>query len=228
MKNIFYITGIFIIAACGTVQAQYEGRKFISGQAAIDFDNTKGNSDRDVNNYGYNFDVSLGKFRSETRATGFRLSTSLRGGKNYYLFDNTGVIKENSGINQLGFGLGHFWQFYKHFNSNVGIFGGPDVNLGYKGSKTINNESLIYVSEIKTSQIQLSLGLSAGVYYKLSDKWWVTASLAFANPVSVEYETSKSRMVTDNSESKSNGIRYSLTPAFNFPSVGLGVRYMCK
>ncbi len=228
MKKIFYIIGILITAACGTVQAQYEGRKFISGQAAIDFDNTKGNSDRDVNNYGYNFDVSLGKFRSDTRATGFRLSTSLRGGKNYYQFDNTGAFKETSGVNQLGFGLGHFWQFYKHFNSNVGIFGGPDVNLGYIGSKVINTELTGFPREIKTSQIQLSLGLNAGVYYKLSEKWWVTASLAFANPVLVAYQTSKSKMLVDNIETKSNGIQYSLAPVFNFPAVGLGVRYMCK
>ncbi|MCE7040666.1 hypothetical protein [Dyadobacter sp. CY312] len=226
MKKIFILTCISIFGVSGILKAQFTGKQYIGGEAAVNFNNSDLNNDRSVNNYGYNFDISLGKFQSETRATGWNLSTSLSGAKNFYQLDDTGIPIERKGINRVGVGVGRFWQFYKHFNNNVGIFAGPGVNLGFSASKELDNQGGTFFYDVKRNQINLSLGLAAGVYYKFSDKWWATASLAFANPISVEYVFAKYKALSNiDAGFKRNELKYQFNPGINLPSVGLGVRY---
>jgi hypothetical protein len=211
MKKIFLIALLIGFGTLGSLQAQFTGD----------------DADISTNDYGYNFDISLGKFKTETLATGWTISNSLAGGKKLYSVynNNTNVNMERSGISSVGFGVGHFWQFYKHFNEHVGIFGGPSVNLGFDNSKTYtpDNGSL---QETIGNKVTLGLNLSAGIYYQFSEKWWVTASLAFANPVSVSYQRHK-YMYPDLAfeDTKVSMINYQISPVFTFPSVGLGVRY---
>lgn len=231
MKKIIFYIALFILTGIGTVHAQYAGKRFISGSAGIDFDNTDPKNSKSINNYGYNFDISLGKFKSETKASGIRLSSQLAGGKSYYSNGNYPSGKEWSGVKKLGFGVGYFWQYYKHFGEKFGIYGGPDVNVGFLTSKELVEGSLSInsiTSERKTDQISLGLGLSAGTYYKLSERWWLTGTLAFSQPVSVSYDKRSLTALEEGVTMKSNELNYQLTPTFTFPSVSLGVRYICK
>ena len=228
MKKIFLLALLIGFGTIGTLQAQFTGKKFIEGNAFINFkQNNNDSPDLSTNEYGYNFNISLAKFRTETRASGLRISNSLGGGKSFYSSNSngTGPLIEKSGLRSIGFGVGHFWQFYKHFNENVGIFGGPSVDLGYSNSKNYNPDGG-YLQENKSNKINLGLNLSAGIYYNLSEKWWVTASIAFANPVGITYENiNYSNIAGMNESTKVNQLEYQLTPTFTFPSVGLGVRY---
>ena len=231
MKNILLLTIIFITGSVGTLLAQFEGKRFLSGSAGISFANNNPKSQAAVNGYGYNFDISIGKFKTNTTATGWRLSNSLAGGKNLYQTYNEGVSSyyDKSGINDIGVGAGRFWQFYKHFNDKIGIFGGPGIDMTFSKARryTVSDDSQ-YLSENKTDKIQLSLGLSAGIYYHFSEKWWVTGSLAFSNPISVDYSFMAHKNLTEDIKTKQNQLNYSFSPNFTFPSVGFGLRYFLR
>jgi len=228
MKNILFITCLLVLGSTRFSIAQLEGKQFLSGSAGINFNNSNPASLSATHNYSYNFDISLGKFKSETRAVGWRISNSLGGRKMIYNIYNGSQVEqyEHNGISRFGLGLGRFWHFYKHFNAKMGIYGGPEAGLSFLNTKEYsienNPESLI---ERHIQKIQLSLGLSAGLYYAFSEKWWVTASLAFANPVSVDYSFNRVRNVMTDEKNKGNDLTYRFSPVFNFPSVGLGLRY---
>ena len=225
MKRILYL-GILVLCSMSAVQAQYAGQRFLSGSAGINFDSFDNAPDNNATNrYGYNFDLSFGKFKTDTRASGWRLSSFLAGGKADRLLIVNGIptTEEVKGIDQIGFGVGHFWQFYKHFNEHVGIFGGPSVDLNFSNAKTYDgNQNLV---ETKANTFGISLGLSAGAYYKLSEKWWLTASLGFANPVFVSYTLKNSEVLGTSDKGKENVLSYQISPSITFPRVGLGVRY---
>ena len=193
------------------------------------FTNYNSKNEPSINNYGYGFEVSIGKFKTNTKATGWRLNNYLAGSKNVYRTYNNGNLSgeyDKSGISDIGVGVGRFWQFYKHFNDKIGIFGGPDVGSTFSKARRYEvSEDSRYLSENKTDRIQLSFGLSAGIYYHFSEKWWLTGSLAISNPISIEYDFLSTKVSGESLEYKSKQLNYSFSPNFTFPSVGLGLRY---
>lgn len=230
MKNIFSLTLILFLSSAEILLAQYQGSRFLSGSAGINFTNNNPQSQTATNDYGYNFDISMGKFKTDKMAVGWRLSNFLGGAKSVYrIYDGNGQSQEfeKSGINSIGVGVGRFWQYYKHFNDKIGIFGGPQVDLSLSNSRSYETGSGSNINLIQTltNKIQLSAGLSAGLYYHFTEKWWVTASLAFSNPISVDYSF-MSRSVDGTGETfKQKQLNYSFSPNFTFPSVGFGLRY---
>lgn len=220
-----------LVCSANYLFAQMDGKRFISGTAGINFNNYNPNVANATNGYGYNFNIAVGKFKTNTKAVGWNLTSSLSGGKtNYTILSevNLPIDIQRNGINSVGVGVGRFWQYYKHFNNKTGIFAGPHINLSFSNSKTYERGAEAkYLSETKTNAIQVSAGLTAGAYYHFSDKWWITASLAFSNPVSVNYSfISKSDSpanITD--ENKSTQLNYTFAPRFTFPNVGIGLRY---
>lgn len=230
MKNIFFLAVLLTFSVAERVSAQFEGRRFISGTAQINFNNVNPEYGNEQHAYGYSFDVSLGKFKTNTRASGWNLSTSLTGQKQTYFVsaNNNFYTYDKSGITSVGGAVGRFWHFYKHFNDKVGIFGGPNVNLSYtKGTLYAQGTNYQSLTRTATNEVAVALGLSAGLYYNLSEKWWITASLALSNPVSVDYTIAKTTVENEKGFDKAKTFNYSLQPAFTFPSVGLGVRYFC-
>ena len=207
--------------------AQYADRKFISGSAGIDFNNSKPQNADVTNSFGYNFDLAIGKFKTNTKAVGWRLGNSISGGKQTYSYynGNESVYHEETGIRVAGVGIGRFWQFYKHFNSQIGVYAGPNTDVRYsyatEYSTSSDGRALYYQ---RNNKISLSAGLGAGMYYHFSEKWWVTASLAFSNPVSVDYSFISNSNITDGSGYKQKLLTYSFSPNFTFPSVGFGLR----
>lgn len=227
MKNIFFLFIMLLLGGSEMAHAQLEGKRFISGSAGINFNNQNPSSASSSNSYGYNFNINLGKFKTDTHVSGWSLSNSLGGNKaRYYTYGNGGSIHDKSGINNVGFGVGKFWHFYKHFNEKLGVFGGPDISLGYLNTKdfsTVNNNQKLV--ETQTNKISLSFGLSAGLYYKLSEKWWVSGSLAVSNPLHVSYAFVRSETEIQVHSDKSQQLTYAFSPSFTFPSVGFGLRY---
>ncbi|TDE18503.1 hypothetical protein [Dyadobacter psychrotolerans] len=230
MKNIFFFVGIMIFLGNGTSFAQFEGKKYVSGSFGLSFGNSNPVSGQAGQRYEYNLGFSLGKFKTETRASGWNLNSSLSGTENSTLqFDGSNFVESSGkGLNYFKIGAGRFWHFYKHINDKTGLFGGPEINANYSLNKEYGNigSSLLSVNTTKT--IQLSMGLTAGVYYRFSDKWWGTASLAFSDPVSVGYSFLKQLKSLDPNTietTKNVQLGYRLSPSFSFPSVGLGFRY---
>lgn len=219
-----------MLGSTETLLAQYIGKKFISGSAGVNFNNSKPEQADVTNSYGYNFDLSIGKFKTNTKAVGWRLSNTISGGKqNYSYYDgNEFVDHKQAGIRNAGVGVGRFWQFYKHFNDQIGIYAGPNIDVGYsygtEYSTSSDNRNLYYA---KDHEISLSAGLSAGIYYHFSRKWWVTASLAFSNPIFVDYSFLTTSNITNDTASKQRVLKYAFSPNFTFPSVGFGLRYFC-
>jgi|GEM_PF-1662312 len=228
MKNILFLCLILLVSLNQMSFAQFNGKQFISGSAGLNFYNAKVQSGTPTNGYGYQFDILLGTFKTETKATGWKLSSTLSGVKNVYTIYPNGVGKDfaKSGINHLEFGVGRFWQFYKHFNAKTGIFAGPDVNLSYQRGETYSTSSnVLSLLRDRTDKISLSAGLSAGLYYQFSAKWWLTASLAFSTPVSIDYSFVTNDNITSGDQHKNQQLHYRFSPEFSFPSVGFGLRY---
>ncbi|MCF0053281.1 porin family protein [Dyadobacter sp. LJ53] len=220
-KRIIFIL-LLQICAASAVMAQLEGRRFLSGGIGASFYNTNPDLDEATNNYNGNVSIGIGMFKTQTKAVGWNLTGYVGGGKSLRYIN--GQSEPKSGINQYGIGVGRFWQFYKHFNEKIGIYIGPNVNLNYGYKKewlTEQND----INEQKTHTTNLSLGVSAGVYYKLSERWWLDASLGFATPFSVGYTKTNNEYLASSQTTKSSQFNYNLSPTFNFPSVGLGLRY---
>jgi hypothetical protein len=228
MKNIYYFIVMLILGISEMAEAQLEGQKFISGSASLMFNNNNPDLQKSSNNYGYSFNVGLGRFKTSTRASGWNLNTSLSGSKQNFTTYNNGVPTNNekNGINGFGVGVGRFWQFYKHFNDKVGIFVGPDVSVRYNNSSQYSNSGDgVSLVKSKTDAVSLSAGLSAGLYYKLSEKWWITGNIAISNFVNTNYSISKSGPDNRDYDITQKTFNYEFSPSFQFPSVGFGVRY---
>lgn len=235
MKSTYLIAFFILFAAVNKASAQYEGREFIRGAGHLNFSNHK-NSTVETSVSSGNLDISLskGRFVTGNKATGF----SLHGGIGLsHMNDEAASLfpwrDKANGISGFTAGVGKFWQFYKHINENWGIYGEPSVGFDFSFSRAFSQEvSDAYLRQEKY-QYALALNLRAGAYYKLSEKWWLNASLGFSNPVSLSLENRKNNILTAvdhrlNSTIKTNTINYQLTPALTLPSVGLGLTYFIR
>ncbi|TLV01059.1 hypothetical protein [Dyadobacter luticola] len=225
MKKIILFTLLISAFSVNLVSAQFTGKRFISGEAAVTFGSSNPDESKATNGYGYGINVNFGKFKTETRASGWNLSTSLQGRKEYYNINN--VETSVNGIRSVGGGIGHFWHFYKHFNDNFGIFGGPGIALNYVFDRRIEYpQGTAY--EQKNHTVSASLDISAGGYYKLNERWWLLASLGFSQPVGVSFSAGSSTNMNDGVKSINHGLSYGFSPQITFPSVGLGLRYFFR
>lgn len=225
MKRIFISTIILLFCTAGYIHAQFAGKKFISGSAGINFSNINPDQTISTNEYGYLINVQSGKFKSETRASGWNLSHSLYGGKSYTDYNGNTEIYE--GIRNTGFGVGRFWEYYKHFNNKLGVFAGPNLSLNYSFTKGPSPDTGL-PNTTKANTVALLAGLNAGLYYQLAEKWWITASLGFSNPVSLSYSAVETTQPASAQSVRTKSFNYKFAPVINFPSVGLGFRYFLK
>lgn len=207
--------------------AQMEGKRFISGAAGINFNNVDPKESETTNDYGYNFVIDIGKFKTANVATGWSLRSSLSGNKNSHSRVD-GVPSTYNGISGFGFGVGRFWQFYKHFNTKFGLYAGPQLSVGYAYDKKYDDGGTNNVSRERNNTFTLNAGINAGAYYQFAERWWITGSIGFSDPVSVEFSMVNSEHLSDHSMFKSKNLAYQFLPSITFPSVGLGLRYFLK
>lgn len=224
MKVIYY-TLLLTLCSATAALAQLEGKRFISGGVSTDFYATNPETGRSTNSYGYGINLGLGKFKTNTRAGVWSVFSNMTGSK--YSVPGPSDTLTISGISSFGIGTGYDWSFYKHFGDKFGVFGGPGVSLRYAYGKSTAGEG-INLYEYKSNEIAALLQFSAGAYYVLNNRWWLTASLAFSNPVYLAYTFGSAEQRVSGEVTDNNGIKYQLSPNFNFPSVGLGLRYFFK
>ena len=129
MKRYILYVLILALGTASTAFAQLEGKKFISGSAALGFSNQNPVNNRSENGYSYNFNIGLGKFKTATKTGEWTILSSLGGGKNYLETPTQSVPRK--GISNFALGGGYNWNFYKHFSDKFGIFGGPGLILKY-------------------------------------------------------------------------------------------------
>jgi hypothetical protein len=224
MKKTLLFTWLLMACSITGALAQYEGRRFVSASAGINFGTQKQDGYPSTNGYGYNFNAGFGKFKTQNMARGWSVGSVLAGGKSG-IFRN-GENETDSGISQFGANVGYFWQYYKHFNDKFGVFGGPNIGVAYnytRGYDTSNG-----VTETKNQTFTLPFSLSAGAYYTLNERWWITGSLGFSDLFMVGYTHIDVENLDLKTGSNSNVFTYKFTPSINFPSVSLGLRYFFK
>ncbi|QRR01848.1 hypothetical protein [Dyadobacter sandarakinus] len=226
MKNIL-LTSSFLLCICTSLLAQHEGKKFISGIAGVNFQNQHSAQQSSQNTYNISISPELGKFKTNNRAEGFRLNAALSGGKRIFAIVDGEEVRQN-GITGAGGGIGYFWQYYRHFNGKAGIFAGPNVRAQYDYAKTLEFRGQVDIGEKISRQISLSAGLEAGAYYMLTERWWLLATLGFSTPLSLSYNHDKTELASGNAGTANQAFTYDFKPALQFPSVGLGLRYVLK
>jgi hypothetical protein len=227
MTNRIFLACIILLCSKGALIAQTEGQRFISGTAGISFNNINPRASETTNGYGYDFNVDIGKFKKANIATGWNLSNALSGSKSSHSRIDGGPSTYN-GINGFGVGVGRFWQFYKHINTKFGLYAGPQLSVGYAYDKKFDEGGVNNVSVEKNNTFRLAAGINAGAYYQLADRWWITGSIGFSNPVSVEFSMIKSEHLSEHTAFKSKNLTYQFLPTITFPSAGLGLRYFLK
>lgn len=228
---------LFIFSLALTIlqaSAQYAGRAFITGKASVAFSSTSFlQNESNASTGGLDFEISKGKFLTDQKATGFRLN----GGMSFYNYKNywTGQKVDDDrarGIPGFSLGAGKFWQFYKHFGEQWGIYGEPSVNVGYTYSKQFENPGSDPYVRTKSSVYRVGLSLAAGAYYKLSERWWLNASIGFSNPVNLSFKHNEQANFSAGEEvsggTKENVFSYGLIPSLTLPAVGLGLTYFIR
>lgn len=241
MKSTVLKITLIVLGGCltgGSVFGQYAGRKFISGDAGIYFSSFK-DDDTDVGltRGGVSLAASLGRFTADNKAKGFLVKGGV--GFDRYLPDtpsNTFEDSRRNGINDYSFGTGMFWNYYKHFSSRIGIYGGPAVSLGYVYEQRYMVEFGGDLVRRRNNTVNASLSLTGGAYYQFSPKWWLTISLAYSDPVTgsfthgrnTGYDASSEGFVKRSSDRRDNIFAYRFTPQLYLPSVGVGLTYFLK
>jgi len=225
MKKIILLSWLFTACSITIGFAQLEGKKFVSATVGLNFNNNNQDDYPTATNYGYNIDASFGKFKTANKASGFNIGTSLYGQKATVYTD--GTREKFEGITGFGVNTGYFWQRYKHFSDKFGIFGGPHVNVFYSYSKLLPNQSSDNLLH-RQHHISPQFGVSAGAYYALNERWWLTASLGFVNLLYVSYTIDKGEPWRTGNTTKSKTFDYKLSPNLTLPSVSLGLRYFFK
>lgn len=235
MKNLIYIPIIILLGMTSRVMAQYNGRHFVSGSGSIGFNTQNYKAIEGAKSRGaIGFDMSVGKFVTEQKVTGW----SLRGGLT--LQKTTKDVTDSSiwsdkadGIEGYYAGIGKFWQYYKHVNEHWGFYGGPDIAASVNVDNEYHIQGTTEYVHTRTTAFALGFSLKAGAYYKLSEKCWLNASFAFINPVYLSFERGSNTEYNGSThnvlrKSKMDKFNYALSPNLNLPAIGLGLTYFIR
>jgi hypothetical protein len=226
MKNII-LTFTLLFFLGNIAKAQFlAGEKFISGSFYNGLTNVKERKEEPhFNSYNHNINVSFGKFVKNNRAVGWGIFHTLETQTNRQLDIVPNPLK--------GFGLGieRFGEYYKSLNDKFALYVRPSGNLGYALTNTYQAENNKVYYESKINSLALGLSLSAGITWRISQKWALQGGFAFINPVSISYGFGSTEYYQQqnpnggNVESKGSVFKYSFAPELSSGSIGLGFRY---
>lgn len=228
MKKLIAIF-ICIVTVTG-LYAQNSGRSFISGTLSYGLQsmNSDDNAVRNSTS-AFTLDLNIGKFVSNNRVSGFRVSGNLT---SYDEPENEVWGDRSNGITDYELGLGKFWQYYKPLGSQWGLYGQHDIGLGFNNQRRFARSGQTDYTKTITQTYSLDLSLSAGLYYTLSERWWFSATIGFGKPVSLQFKKASSEAYNSQHskflENNETDFTYRLIPEFNLPSVGFGVIYFLK
>ncbi|MDR6803899.1 hypothetical protein J2Y45_001168 [Dyadobacter sp. BE34] len=228
MKNLIIclLTGAFVTAQSPALAQFKEGEKFISGSFYLNlFDNKVKDIDSQYRRYNHTIGVSMGKFKSNTMATGWGLSHSLA----FQKLENFNI--DPKPLQTLGFGIERFWEFYKPLNDKFALYVRPDAGLSYtlKNSFDVIDDRI--ARETQDNSFLLGFDISAGIAWRLAPKWVMYGSFAFSNPIYISYgfgkitHTVNPRPDGQYPQTNTRGFAYNFAPQLSSGSIGLGFRY---
>ncbi|MGG7663047.1 outer membrane protein [Dyadobacter sp. BHUBP1] len=228
MKNIkTSILIVMLVLVHALANAQFkEGESFIDGAFQVNlFDSKAKDTDSQYRLYGHNIDVSLGKFRSGTKAVGWSLSNNLA------IQKVKSLTFEPKPLQNLGFSISRFWEFYKPLNDKFSLYARPRIGLGYNLANTFDNANGNITTETRLNSISLVANIGAGIAWRIAPKWAIYGGVAFSNPLDVSYSFGRRRDVAnprpDGQYPQNNlrGFSYRFAPDLSSGSIGLGFRY---
>jgi len=228
MKNLTTkILIVTFIMAHSVAKAQFkEGESFLGGSFYLDLYDTKPKDiDSHLKTYSHNIGLSIGKFKSSTRAAGWSLDHAL-GIQNY-----EGYNIDPKPLQRLRFGISRFWEFYKPLNDKFALYVSPNVGLSYTLGNSFEVASDKIVQETHDNSFMLNLSAGAGIAWRVAPKWAIYGGFAFVNPLYLSYgfgyQVNKSNPRPDGQypQSNSRGFVYRFTPELSSGSIGLGFRY---
>ncbi|MGV3604709.1 MAG: hypothetical protein ACO1N1_26020 [Dyadobacter fermentans] len=228
MKNL--TTKILIVASImvhSVAQAQFrEGESFVSGSFYLNaFDSKAKNFDSHNKRYSHNIDVSVGKFKSSTFATGWGFNHGLVHQK----LRNFNI--DPKPIQSLSFGVNRFWEFYKPLNDKFALYARPSAGVTYAVKNEVEFNNNVIIRELHGNVFSLDLGVSAGIAWRVAPKWAIYGSFAFLSPINVSYGFGYSKQTANPlpdgqyAKSDSRAFSYRFAPDLSSGSIGLGFRY---
>lgn len=226
MKNIILtFTLLFFLGTIAKAQFQ-AGEKFISGSFYNGLNNVKARKeDPALNSYNHYINISFGKFVQNNKALGWGITHRLV----YEKYRQLDIVP--TPLREIGFGIERFVEYYKPLNDKFALYARPSANLGYTLTNTYQAENNKVYYESKTNSLALGLSLSAGITWRISQKWALQGGFAFINPVSISYGFGSTEYYQQqnpnggNVESKGSVFKYSFAPELSSGSIGLGFRY---
>ncbi|WP_254561273.1 outer membrane beta-barrel protein [Dyadobacter diqingensis] len=225
MKKIFIM--IFAFLFCTTAKAQFEtGDTFIGGGFYNTFSNFKSqNLNSSATTYGHNINVAWGTFVKDNKAVGWGINHTLSLQK----------LKEFNvdprRLRNFGIGGERFWEFYKPLSSKFSVYVRPSLSLTYN---LTNEYSLIndkLTDETRLNKVTVGASLGAGIVWRVTPKWALYGSFAFANPINISTGFGEIESYTrvsaggENLKTKKTLFDYQFSPSFQTGSIGLGFRY---
>jgi hypothetical protein len=227
MKNFTALLICTFVMIHSPANAQFqEGESFVSGTFYLNFDDSKTNNiNSHYNRYSHDINVSIGKFRSSTFASGWGIDHGL----SLHKFENFNIDPKN--LQNLRFGIERFWEFYKPLNDKLALYLRPDASLSYQVRNAFETSNDKIITETHGNSFSLNLGVSAGIAWRIAPKWAIYGGFAFLNPLSVSYGFGHTRFTDtirpdgEYPQTNTSGFAYRFSPQLSSGSIGLGLRY---
>lgn len=218
----YIILFLALVCIVSHADAQFEsGESFLSGSFHTDLGRSRSNSaDFTQSNFRYNLNLSVGKFVKDNKAVGWSLSNNLS-------LQNVNKSEYIKPLQNLGFGLSRFVEYYKPLGGKFAVYVRPSVGIGYSLSKEYSGTGTLLIYEVTRNRVSLSAGLEAGLAWRFDSKWAMYGSVAFSNPISVSTSFNHQKYPDGALNQKGTSLEYNFNPMASYGQIGLGLRYFC-
>jgi len=228
MKNIYYflIFAVYMLLY-QEAQAQFEAKQsFVSGNLSIDITSFKLDATEPSQSYNYyDLGVSWGQFTQSNRSSGWGINSSLASLK------YTDPLLNIPSLQQLSLGGNHFFEFYKPLAEKFAFYLTPSVGLTYRLENVLRREDSENYLLDQTNSLILGASLSAGIAWRITQKWALYGGFALVNPIRISGGAVNTKRYSTNThnkvpiESRGSVFDYNFAPSLNTTSIGLGFRY---
>ncbi len=209
---------VFSVLMISVTNAQFSaGDKYLSGSFSTGW--SKNNpSNNEQKQFNIAFSPAFTKFKTDKRASGFRLLTMYGESKS---ISGSNIQKTN----QYGLGAGVFGQNYFSLGKGFYFFAEKGIRASYSHSKV--SQSAFASNVIVTQGYSASIYLKPGVGYKLTDR--LLLNLEFGDILKLGYGHSKTENTTGATKTVDKNTSINLGSSLNNMSLGdLGITFAWK
>ncbi|MCB0563526.1 MAG: outer membrane beta-barrel protein [Phaeodactylibacter sp.] len=229
MKNFLYTSLFFILYPVFTMAQLQPGSLFLSGRLSIAANNQNGGqvfsssplftSGSDISATTVEIAPSLAYLFSGNLAAGLELSYENSSTKVEQLPSSSIFIPDQENSLRL-FTVRPFVRYYKPFNEKLGfqldIFGG--LGFGQSTSGRLMNNTIV---EVKEDLSSFELGLSPGLYYFISPRFMIDATIG-----GIGYESQKATVVEPGAGSRESNRFYTFLESGIGLSIGVNLFFL--